>query len=176
MKDEPLDLEARRRVYQAIARHPGIHLRELERRTSLALGDLRYHLDYLEARQLINSLTDGYRKAYFPTQGVFLQDRRTLSLLRQRVPRQIVLLLLRKETVDYEGLAATLGLSKPTLSFHLKKLVESGLITGERVEGRNVYRLGERERTLKLLLAYRESILDAAVDKFTEVWLPYLEP
>ncbi len=123
----------------------------------------------------MNSTNDGYRRNYFPTKDVFLQDRHIMALLRQRVPRSIVLILLQRETIDYDGLVAALGLSKPTLSFHLRKLLSGKILTVERSEGRNRYGLVDREHTLRLLLAYRDGLLDGAVDGFTEVWLSYLE-
>ncbi|MCK4365849.1 MAG: winged helix-turn-helix transcriptional regulator [Thermoplasmatales archaeon] len=41
-----LELETRRQIYNIILENPGLHLRELSRRTNLSFGGLRHHLNY----------------------------------------------------------------------------------------------------------------------------------
>lgn len=170
-EEEALNLERRRRIYHFVRSHPGLHLRALEKRLGIALGDLRYHLDYLEKKRLIGSRSDGYRKTFFSARDVFLQDRDVLALLRQRAPRRIILHLMLRESSTFEELRGELGVSKSTLSFHLKKLTAKGLVKTSRLEGRNVYKLPNKETLAELLITYRESFLDAAVDRALDVWL-----
>ncbi len=158
-------------VFQFIRSHPGLHLRELERRLPISLGDLRYHVDYLEREGLISSKSDGYRKAYFSVRDVSVLDRDLLALLRQRSPRRIVLHLLAHHEAGSEDLREAVGLSRSTLSFHLGKLTAAGLVDVRRVEGRHLYRLADPERTARVLIAYRGSFLDAAVDRVLDAWL-----
>ncbi len=169
--EEALALERRRRIYQFIRSHPGLHLRALEKRLGIALGDLRYHLEYLEKKGLVGSRTDGYRKTFFSAKDVSLPDRDVLALLRQRAPRRIVLHLMLRESSTFEELREELGVSKSTLSFHLGKLTSKGLVKSARREGRNVYDLPDKEAVAELLITYRESFLDAAVDRVLDVWL-----
>lgn len=171
MDEEILGLERRRRVYQLIRSHPGLHLRELERRLPISLGDLRYHVDYLEREGLVSSKSDGYRKAYFSVRDVSVLDRGLLALLRQRSPRRIVLHLLAGGEATAEDLQAAVGLSRSTLSFHLRKLREAGLVRVRREEGRHLHRLEDEERTARVLLTYRDSFLDTAVDRVLDAWL-----
>lgn len=171
MDDEVLGLENRRRVFQLIRSHPGLHLRELERRLPISLGDLRYHVDYLERKGLVNSKSDGYRKTYFSVRDVSVVDRGLLSLLRQKSPRRIILHLLAHDEADAEALGAAVDLSRSTLSFHLKKLREAGLVETRKVEGRHRYRLADPEQTARVLITYKDSFLDTAVDRVLDVWL-----
>lgn len=170
-EEEVLNLERRRRVYQFIRSHPGLHLRALEKRLDISLGDLRYHLDYLEKKRMITSRSDGYRKTYFSARDVYLQDRDTLALLRQEAPRRIILHLLMSENSTFEELREVLGVSKSTLSFHLKKLTSKGLVVTTRDEVRNIYSLPDKEGVAGLLITYKDSFLDAAVDRVLDVWL-----
>lgn len=170
-EEEALTLETRRRVFQFIRAHPGLHLRALERRLGIALGNLRYHLDYLERENFVTSRSDGYRKTYFSARDVYLLDRDRLALLRQRVPRRIILHLVLTPTSSFEDLRDLVGVSKSTLSFHLKKLTETGVVTVRRREGRNEYFLEEPKRVVELLITYQSSFLDSAIDRTLEVWL-----
>ena len=53
MEDKSLELESRRKIYEAIEKVPGIHFRELNRRLGIPLGVIEYHLKYLEQHELI---------------------------------------------------------------------------------------------------------------------------
>ncbi len=170
-EEEVLGLERRRAVYQFIRSHPGFHMRALEKRLNISLGDLRYHLDYLERKKLITSRSDGYRKTYFSVRDVRLQDRDMLALLRQRTPRKIVLHLLRKRMAGFEDLCDALKVSKSTLSFHMKKLTDSGMIQVRKEERRSQYSLGREEDVARLLITYKKTFFDEAVDRALEVWL-----
>ncbi len=171
MDEEVLGLERRRKVYQLIRSHPGLHMRELERRLPISLGDLRYHLDYLEREGLISSKSDGFRKAYFSVRGFSVLDRDLLALLRQRSPRRIILHLLAHGEAASEDLQQAVALSRSTISFHLRKLTDAGLVRVRREEGRHYYRLVDEDRTAHVLITYRESFLDAAVDRVLDAWL-----
>ena len=45
---DPLALEVRKRLYELIRRNPGLHYRELERKSGMISGQLEYHLVYME--------------------------------------------------------------------------------------------------------------------------------
>lgn len=172
-EEEALNLERRRRIYQFVRAHPGLHLRALEKELAdISLGDLRYHLDYLEKRGLLTSASDGYRKTYFSARDVFLQDRAVLALLRQRGPRRLILHLMLEDEAAFEDLQAVLGVSKSTLSYHLKKLTDARLVRVRREEGKNAYRLEDKENVAQLLISYQSSFLDRAVDRVLDVWMP----
>jgi predicted transcriptional regulator len=47
-REEILKLETRRKIYKIILENPGLHLREILRRTKLSYGVLSYHLKYLK--------------------------------------------------------------------------------------------------------------------------------
>ncbi len=171
-EEEVLDLERRRMVFQFVRSHPGLHMRGLEKQLDISLGDLRYHLDYLEKKGFITSRSDGYRKTYFSARDVYLQDRDILALLRQKGPRRLILHLMLVKEAPFDDLRQVLGVSKSTLSFHLKKLTQKRVVEVRTRETRNFYYLGDKERVAELLITYKGSFLDAAVDRVLEVWLP----
>ena len=54
-RDRALALETRRKLFDEIRAFPGIHFRELRRRTGLAIGSLQYHLDVLCKARLVRA-------------------------------------------------------------------------------------------------------------------------
>ena len=171
MPSKALELKKRRVLYQHILRNPGLHLRALERDMRMGLGDLRHHLDFLEREGLITTATDGYRKTYFPGKKEFSGDKALLGLLRQSKPRAILLILLNAESGGFDYLRRKVGVSKSTLSFHMKKLEEAGIVAVQEDRQRKTYTLPDKNKVAELLITYRPSFLDAAVDRALEAWL-----
>ena len=65
MKEDSFALEVRRTIYNYIMNNPGSHLRKISRATDIQLGTLRYHLDYLEKKELVLSKKEKNLKLYF---------------------------------------------------------------------------------------------------------------
>lgn len=93
-KQDILELETRRRIYNIILKYPGLHLRELSRRADISLGGLRHHLNYLKKQEYIVTKSNQRYTRYYVSKKVGKKDKELLNLLRQDVPRKIVLLLL----------------------------------------------------------------------------------
>ena len=107
MRDEQLSealaLGARNKIYRAISKSPGLHFRELQRRTKIATGSLQYHIDFLLKRNLIKSEKNGKFVRYYSTRGPQLgADQVTMGLLRQPSLRRIILFLLTKKRANNE--------------------------------------------------------------------------
>ena len=64
-KEEILENENRRKIYEALERSPGIHLRELQRILDMPLTTLEYHLSYLVRKKIICSETDTHYRRYY---------------------------------------------------------------------------------------------------------------
>ncbi len=169
-----MDIEIRRDIYSYIQDNPGLHLRALQRALDISLGNLRYHLDYLEKNELIVTNFDGYRKTYFPPQERFGWDRGVLALLRQRMPREIIICLIeRSEYMSFNEIQTKMNISKSSLSFQLKKLTENKIVQFGRADGKNYYFISEKdkERVINLLIQYQSSFIDEAIDRVVDVWL-----
>jgi predicted transcriptional regulator len=172
-KMEPaLDFRRRREIHDLIRAHPGLHLRELERRLGTGLGDLRHHLRVLEDAGFVISQDDGYRTTYFPVRGFHHSDARLVALLRQGTPRRILLALLEGVELGFHELREAVKVSKSTLSFHLAKLVEASLVDASQRDGRNRYGLRDPSRLTQVLSQNKESFLDAAIDRVVAAWMP----
>ena len=161
---DPLDLETRRRIYVHIVDRPGQFLRELQRELGMAMGTLEFNLAALEKAGLIR-VAESENKRFFPAE-MPPEDRRLLSVLRQRIPRGIVVELLRSTEASPRRMAEGLGVGPTTLNYHLAKLAAAGVLERRR-EGRvSRYRLADPAPVLRLLIAHRQSFLDRLVDGF----------
>jgi DNA-binding transcriptional ArsR family regulator len=167
--DESLELSTRRWIWENIQRFPGIHFRELERKTALAHGALEYHLGVLEKAGVINAEKVAANIRYFPAE-VPQDDQKTLGVLRQEIARRILVSLLERPSLGNQDLARILKKSPSTVSFHLNKLEENGLINRVIESGDLRYRIVEKDRVIRLLVVYRSSFLDRLVDRFVTSW------
>jgi len=170
-QDDALGLSVRNRIYGVIKKSPGLHFREIQRRTGLAVGSLQYHLDYLKRAHLIRTEKDGKFTRYYSIRGKQLgENTKIMSLLRQESVRKIVLFLLTNKRTNNLAIAKAAGLAPSTTSWHLDKLSEAGLIKKSRRGRKTFFYLQERDRVSELLASYRKSFLDEMVDNFAAVW------
>ncbi len=170
MKDA-LELETRRRMFQKISDFPGMYFRELQRALKLEVGEAEYHLSYLEKSGLISFEVEGKRKRYFAKGKVAAYDRRLLTILRQEVPRRIVMEILLGGKRSFQELLDKFPMAKSTLSFHLSKLTEGSYLIMERVGKESYYFALDPERIAKALITFKETFLDETVDRFASAWL-----
>ena len=169
--EDALALGTRDRIYRAITKNPGLHFRELQRRTELATGSLQYHLDYLTKRNLVKSVKQGKFVRYYSAGGAQLgEDETLMNLLRQESLRKIVLFLLTKKSATNLSISSAVELSPSTVSWHLSKLVSNGIVGTRKRRRKKYFYLADPGKTVALLRIYRKSFLDDLVDHFVEIW------
>lgn len=170
------EVESRRRIYEAVCKFPGIHLRELSRTVNLKLNLVDYHLHYLEKRELIHSVQSGQFKRYFPKDELAAEQKRDMisasdkpivGLLRQQVPFRIVILLAKAGVMAHGELANLLHKSASTVSHHLEKLIEAEVVL-RMVDGTG-YRLSDPVRIERILVSFTPQPVTLA-DGFSEIW------
>ncbi|MEK6976191.1 MAG: helix-turn-helix domain-containing protein [Candidatus Thermoplasmatota archaeon] len=174
--DTVLDLEARRRIVDFVRANPGLHMRELASRLDMAVSTLEYHgYQLVKHGHLVTRESAGF-KAYYPGEGMDRRDKDILYLVRHEAPRRICSHVLLNPGATPKGVREVLGMSAPTLSFHLNKLRTAGVLR-EEAAGRtkNLY-VQDPERVANVLVTYRKSFLDDAVDRFAAAWLALAPP
>jgi predicted transcriptional regulator len=136
--------------------------------TGLPLGQVLYHLDRLERMGLVVSTRDyGFRR-YFVARNIDRREKKFLGALRHEVPRHIVIELLDRPGQTHKEMQALLGIAGSTLSFHLSRLAESGVVVREREGNATVYHLSDPALLKHELVDYRESFDDPLVDAFVQ--------
>lgn len=155
---------------------PGIHLRSVERETSLPLGQVLYHLDRLERMGLLVSARDAGFRRYYPARDVGRGEKRYLAALRTEAQRHAILALLERPRMTHKELQDALGVAGSTLSFHLQRLLAAGVLLRERRGAANLYSVADPETARRELVYYRESFHDEKVDRFVRAQLDRLPP
>ncbi|MFH1224337.1 MAG: winged helix-turn-helix transcriptional regulator [Candidatus Diapherotrites archaeon] len=169
--DSALALDVRRKIYETIDKSPALHFREIQRRTGVGVGALQYHLEFLRKSQLLRAEKDGKFVRYFSVRGKQLGEQgKEMSLLRQDSIRKIVLHLLTHKRSNNLSISKAVGLSPPTTSWHLNKLIEAKIVEKRRRGRKSFFYLTDKGKTAELIVEHRKSFLDEMVDNFAEVW------
>ena len=170
-KEETLFLDSRQKIYNVIELNPGLHFREIQRRTGMAVGRLQYHLDYLVKKNLVKIEKHGKFTRYYSVSGPQLGAAQPLmSLLRQESLRKIIIFLLTKRRANNTKIAEALALSPSTVSWHLEKLTSAGIIEKKRKGRKIFYKIIDPEQAANLLRNYKKSFFDELVDNFVDIW------
>jgi predicted ArsR family transcriptional regulator len=162
-------MTTRERLRAHVEAHPGVHVNALGRELDLATGQVQYHLRRLCERGAVVADEQYGRTHCFPP-GYTEQERRTLALARRETARELLLVLLERETATAGELADRLGIAPSTVSYHTDRLVEAGVLERRRGErGRVRFSLADPETTLHLLASIRPSLPDRLLDRFTRL-------
>lgn len=166
----PLDLEKRRKIYEAIKKNPGLHFRELLRLLNINVGDLQYNLSVLEKENVIVGKEDMGYKRYYPNPMEYPEEKKILPFLRQPVPRKILIEILMNEKVSPSKISVDLNLKNQTIFYHIKKMEKYDIIKQIKEGNNTYYILNNPELISRTLLRYKESFSDILVERFIEFW------
>jgi predicted transcriptional regulator len=165
-----LDLDTRKEIFEYVESNPGVHFNQLKRDLDMETGLLQHHLETLEEYDVLVSEEHQGRRRVFVAQALGEAERAVLSSLRYETTRQILLFLLEEGPARNGELAESAGVSPPTVSWHVSRLVEDGVVT-EVADGRTtLYAVEDEELTMGLLVRYQESFVDRAVDRVLDFW------
>jgi len=163
-------LEVRQQLYELIQRFPGMHFREIQRRSGLAIGTLQYHMKQLIEDGLITGVKDGEYVRFYPVGAVTETDKFLLQFLRQTPIRRMLVLLLEKKRANHKQLTSASGVSPATTSWYLGKLLDAKIVVKKRAGREVFYSIAKPREVMRTMLTYKESFLDKVVERFIEIW------
>jgi predicted transcriptional regulator len=166
---DALELESRKRIFEFIRSRPGTFLREMERGLNMELGMLSYHLKVLVEAGVVRTEQEGNHVRYFSTDAVHPTDIKAISYLKNRPTRAILMFVLDKDSIRYAELATLVEISKPTLTYHIKRLVSAGLVKVSDDKEKRIC-LADPSKITRLLILVREDIERDSADALIEVW------
>ncbi|MBM4248912.1 MAG: transcriptional regulator [Euryarchaeota archaeon] len=172
MESSALDLECRKRIFEFVSAHPGVHFRELQRQLDLPVGALDYHLKYLERHEVLVSRAEGHYTRYYARDRFDPASKAVLSFLRQDLPRGIILFLLQNPKSAHGAILENFTVTGATLSYHLKRLCGEGVLSVARDGRESTYEVVDPDKVADLLITYRRSFLDELVESFVAAWVP----
>src|SRR5207245_10491367 len=121
-------------------------------------GMLSYHLGVMERQGLLTSEAARHRRRYYLAQAYRPEQRLVLALLRGRVPRTIMLELATHGERSFAELLRVTRVTKSTLSYHLAKIVASGVLERARRDRESVFSLRDGLGVASLILACATSL------------------
>jgi predicted transcriptional regulator len=130
---DPLAHEKRRRLHRAVERNPGGSLAAAARESGVAISTARYHLRVLESEGLVETEKIRGRKCLYA--GGFDGDRQLAAALREDALAAVLVAVERHHPASVSALASDLERSPGTVSHHVGRLADAGLLSCER-EGR----------------------------------------
>lgn len=179
-KNDILYLETRRSIYNLILNHPGLHLREMERKIYIPFSTLKYHVDYLTKNRLVEvKKIDGFSRHY-ATKKVGKMDKKLLNAFRQESLNRILVVFLYRinreyfykndfknlpedeKWVNYTNFC--IKKHRTTILFHLNKLVEMGVVEKFDIKGKTCYKLVDHSMVWDFLIRYQDALSNRRVN------------
>lgn len=166
--------EMRTALHAIVEKNPGIYLTKIAELLQISVQLADYYLvDMQRENEIISVKNRGeYHKRYYTIQSQIVGDeQKILYLLGHRIALEIVLLLLKYQTLKHKDLTEMIGVSPSKLSYHLTKLLQEGILdVCPHGEGKG-FVLSKREEMKRILKKYRLRIEgDLAVEGFMDIW------
>ena len=170
-----LGLEIRRQLFNFILKNPGLHLREISRKLNIPKTTLNYHLKYLEKENFLLGKPGSRYTRYYATKKVGNINKHILGLMRQDIPRRIILFFFLYPEHSITDISQDLEIPSTTISFHLKKLIDLDIIEKRRAGHSYAYRIKNQKEMYNMLISYENSLSDDILGPFLE-YVKYVLP
>ena len=159
------------RVLQYIQNNPGCHLRQIKKELTMSMGTIQYHLNLLEKQGKISSERKNLHKHYFPI-GLFEQNEKDiLKILNQETTRNILLIILEKKPTQTD-IVNIMQISSASVNWHIKRLIELGLILEQKDGKFKRYTLGvDTKNIISLMKNYHPNIWSIWSSRLAEMFL-----
>ena len=162
--------ENRQRIYEFIKNNPGAHLRMICRELELAMGATQHHLAILEKSGRIKSKRINLHRHYYASEVLEVQHA-LLAFLRQETARDILMYLIEHPSSTQSDIATFKNFSLPTISWHMSRLVASGIVSS-RKDGKIIkYDVIDVKSVAALVKIYHPNIWDKLSDSLAEMFL-----
>jgi len=137
----------------------------------MSMGTIQYHLNLLEKQGKISSERKNLHKHYFPI-GLFEQNEKDiLKILNQETARDILLIILEKKPTQTD-IVNIMQISAASVNWHIKRLIELGLILEQKDGKLKRYTLGvDTKNIISLMKNYHPNIWSIWSNRLAEMFL-----
>jgi predicted transcriptional regulator len=157
-------------ILEFVKANPGVHLRRIKLELNMAMGVLQYHLYRLEKDQSIVSHRRGLYKRFYPSLDFKIEEQEILGVLCQETDRDLLLYLLKTPDATQKELSEFAHVSASSISWHMKRLVNSGLVEARRQSGFVYYMVkGDPAKILVLVKNYHPRIWERWADRLADL-------
>ena len=139
-------------ILDHINRSPGIRYSELKRDTGMADGKLEYHLKILEDIKQIKVKRYPARKSTrYYTSDKPRDELRIIEYSQRAGAKEIVQLLLHQDQCYFEDIVQYTRKVPSTVSHHLSRLKEGGIIVQSKNGTHKAYRLKNKDKIVRIM-------------------------
>lgn len=158
------------RIVLLVSILPGLHLRALQRLSGLSFNSTRYHvLALTKSGKIVRSEQGGYSRLY--PAGMSENDKTLYSILRTTTDRKILQTISKSNCITSGDLCGATGLAKSTISEHIAKLIQRGVVRPVQTTSNRVgYQLVDPQRMGRLISEENDTRLRKATDRFIDLW------
>lgn len=119
----------RLRIYRLVQERPGLSIREVAALLKLSHSTASYHLAKISEQGLLGGMIDGNKVRYYKTRSEFSdEDKRFIAVMKSaQTVRVLRAIKAHKDCMRVE-LKRELGVTSPTIAWHLRKLFDSRLV------------------------------------------------
>lgn len=151
----------RKHITDIISENPGIHFREIQRRSGAAVGQLEYHLYQLEKMDMIAIRKDGKLKRYFLIEDTAFNERKLLYFLRNGISKDILFYLLENEYTSEDTFLTGRRSRRDKTKDLIDDMISQGVLHSQPNGGKRVLFINDPEMVKAVLSRFRESFLDS---------------
>ena len=159
----PGDPPLREAILQIIQANPGIHFREIQRKSGAAIGQVEYHLYQLERSERIHYRVDGKVKRYFTSEGTGLKQRKVIYYLRNPFSRELMYCALQKGGIDSKFVSRGRKSLQEKRKAIIQEMLDEGILRESNDES-FLYYLNDPDLVTDTLRKFRESFLDTLTE------------
>jgi len=127
-RERVLDNARRSRILEWLRTNPGSTTQDIRRGLGLGWGATVHHLATLESHGLVEFQQWGRNRDWYVAGGLDARARAQHSALKRPRARQLYELIASHPGAAQRELAATMGVHRSTVEFHLRKLLQVGLV------------------------------------------------
>jgi DNA-binding transcriptional ArsR family regulator len=159
--------DTRTDLLSIIQENPGLHFRELQRRSGLANGQLEYHLYQLEKELKVSKRRDGKLLRYFSNMSGNPKERLIVYFLRNRVSREIIL-----DCLAHGGKASTRAFERWKKKSEYIDIINTMKVEDILNHDLEVPSLTDGQLVLSIVKKFRQSFLDTMASAIIDLLGP----
>jgi predicted transcriptional regulator len=163
------------RILLFIQNNPGCYLRQIRSGLELSMGSVQYHSYHLQKVGRITSTKQGGYKLHFQS-GVFQDhEKKIIQVLNQETPREIILFIIEQNNPTQTDIMNRLGISAPSVSWHVKRLIDFKIVDQFRDGKYKRYKLHanliDPELIVKVLKRHHPNLWNKWSNRLAEMFL-----
>jgi len=168
-------LQTRNDILKLISNRPGLYLNKIAELLDMSIQLVDYHISVLIKNKQIIGMSpptgEHYTRYFTVESNISGQEKIILEILANKIPLEVVLLLVQHNVLKHKEIHNSLGILPSKLSYHLNKLVNSGIIEAQAQGKDKGYLLLNKNEIIRILRKYRLKIeLNVAIEEFFGTW------